>query len=55
MDASPNSNISDFIMPGRSDDVESAVKSISKFQFDRGVQDVATPSLPFKIGHSLKK
>jgi len=54
-DASPNSSLSDFIKPGRFDDVVSAVKSISKFQFDKGVQDVATPSLSLKIGHSLKK
>ena len=54
-DASPNSSLSDFIKPGRFDDVVSAVKSISKFQFEKGVQDVATPSLSWKIGHSLKK
>ena len=54
-DASPNSSLSDFIKPGRFDDVVSAVKSISKFQFEKGVQGVATPSLSLKIGHSLKK
>ena len=54
-DASPNSSLSDFIKPGRFDDVVSAVKKISKFQFEKGVQDVATPSLSLKIGHSLKK
>ena len=54
-DASANSSLSDFIKPGRFDDVVSAVKSISKFQFEKGVQDVATPSLSLKISHSLKK
>ena len=54
-DASPASQLSDFIKPGRFDDIVSAVKSISKFHFEKGVQNVATPSLSLKIGHSLKK
>ena len=54
-DASPNSHLSDFIKPGKFDDVVTAVKSISKFHFEEGVQSVVTPSLPLKIGHSLRK
>ena len=53
--ASSGSQLSDFIKPGRFDDVVSAVKSISNFHFHKGVQNVATPSLSLKIGHSLKK
>ena len=54
-DFSPNARLSDFIKPGKFDVVVSAVKSLSKFQFQEGVQRVATPSLSLKVGHSLKK
>ena len=54
-DSNPASQLSDFIKPGRFDDVVNAVKNIAKFHFDQGVQNVATPSLSLKIGHSLKK
>ena len=54
-DSNPASPLSDFINPERFDHVVSAVKNIAKFHFDQGVQNVATPSLSLKIGHSLKK
>ena len=54
-DFSPNAQLSDFIKPGKFDVVVNAVKSLSKFQFQEGVQRVATPSLSLKVGHSLKK
>ncbi|XP_068694511.1 uncharacterized protein [Montipora foliosa] len=50
-----DANLSDFIKPQEFDVVVSAVKALSKFQFDDGVHQVATPSLALKIGHSLKK
>lgn len=54
-DFNPNAQLSDFIKPAKFDIVVSAVKVISKFYFEAGVQNVATPSLSLKIGHSLKK
>lgn len=54
-DFSPNAQLSDFIKPEKFDVVVSAVKNLSKFQFQEGVQRVATPSLSLKVGHSLKK
>ena len=53
-DFSPNAQLSDFIKPENFDVVVSAVKNLSKFQFQEGVQRVATPS-SLKVGHSLKK
>ena len=53
-DFSPNAQLGDFIKPARFDVVISAVKSLSKFQFE-GVQRVATPSLPLKVVLSLKR
>ena len=51
-----NVKLSDFIKPGRFDDVVNAGKKVlQNFHFDQGVQNVATPSLCLKIGHSLKK
>ena len=51
-----NVKLSDLIKPGRFDDVVNAVKKVlQNFHFDQGVQNVATPSLCLKIGHSLKK
>ena len=55
MDFSPNAQLSDFIKPEKLDVVINAVKSLSKFQFQDGVQRVANPSLSLKVGHSLKK
>lgn len=54
-DFSPNAQLCDFIKPGKFDVVVSGVKRLSKFQFQEGVQRVATPSLSLKVGHSLKK
>lgn len=54
-DFSPNAQLSDFIKPEKFDVVVSAVKNLSKFQVQEGVQRVATPSLSLKVGHSLKK
>ena len=54
-DSNPVSQLPDLIKPGRFDDVVNAVKNIEKFHFNRGVQNVATPSLSLKIGHSLNK
>lgn len=54
-DFSPNAQLSDFIKPEKFDVVVSAVKNLSKFQFQEGVQRVATPSMSLKVGHSLKK
>lgn len=51
----PDAGLSDFIKPDKFDVVISAVKNISKFHFQEGVQNVATPSLSLKLGHSLKK
>ena len=51
----PDATLSDFIKPGKFDDIIAAVKSLSKFHLKEGTQDVATPSLPLKVGHSLKK
>ena len=48
----PDAHLSEFIKPDKFDVVVSAV---SKFHFQRGVQNVATPSLSLKLGHSLKK
>ena len=53
-DFSPNAQLGDFIKPARIDGVISAVKSLSKFEFE-GVQRVATPSLSLKVVHSLKR
>ena len=53
-DFSPNAQLGDFIKPARFDVVISAVKSLSKFEFE-GVQRVATPSLSLKVVHSLKR
>ena len=53
-DFSPNAQLGDFIKPARIDVVISAVKSLSKFEFE-GVQRVATPSLSLKVVHSLKR
>lgn len=50
-----NAQLSDFIKPEKFDVVVSVVKNLSKFQFQEGVQRVATPSLSLKVGHSLKK
>lgn len=42
--------------PRRFDDVVNAVKKVLRnSHFDQGVQNVATPSLSLKTGHSLKK
>ena len=54
-DFSPNAQLKDFIKPAKFDVVINAVKSLSKFHFQEGVQRVATPSLSLKVGHSLKK
>lgn len=54
-DLHPNDQLSDFIKPAKFDVVVTAVKNLSKFQFQDGAQRVATPSLSLKIGHSLKK
>ena len=54
-DSNPVSQLPDLIKPGRFDDVVNAVKNIEKFHFNRGVQNVATPSLSLKTGHSLNK
>ena len=54
-DSNPAPQLPDLIMPGRFDDVVNAIKNIAKFHFDQGVQNVATPSLSWKIGHSLNK
>ena len=51
----PDAQLSEFIKPDKFDVVVSAVKNISKFHFQGGVQNVATPSLSLKLGHSLKK
>ena len=51
----PDARLSDFIKPDKFDVVVSAVKNVSKFHFQEGVQNVATPSLSLKLGHSLKK
>lgn len=51
----PDAGLCDFIKPDKFDVVISAVKNISKFYFQEGVQNVATPSLSLKLGHSLKK
>ena len=53
--ASRGSQLSDFIEHGRFDDVVSAIKSISKFYFHKGVQNVERLSLSLKIGYSLEK
>lgn len=54
-DFSPNAQLSDFIKPAKFDVVIRAVKSLSKFQIEEGVQRVATPSLSLKVGYSLKR
>ena len=51
----PDAQLSDFIKPEKFDVVVSAVRNISNFHFKEGVQNVATPSLSLKLGHSLKK
>lgn len=51
----PDAQLSEFIKPDKFDVVVSAVKNISKFHFKEGIQNVATPSLSLKLGHSLKK
>lgn len=53
--ASLDAQLSDFIKPGELDVVVSAVKALSKFHCEDGVQHRATPSLSLKIGHSIKK
>ena len=54
-DFSPSAQLKDFIKPAKFDIVVNAVKSLSNFQFQEGVQRVATPSLSLKVGHSLKE
>ena len=54
-DFSPNAQLSDFIKPAKFDVVIGAVKSLSKFQIEEGVQRVATPLLSLKVGYSLKR
>ena len=51
----PDAQLSEFIKPDKFDVIVSAVKNILKFHFQGGVQNVATPSLSLKLGHSLKK
>ena len=54
-DHRPNARLMDFIRPDKFDVVIEAVKEMCKFQVNSGKQDVGTPSLALKVGHSLKK
>lgn len=48
-DFSPNAQLSDFIKPEKFDVVVSAVKNLSKFQFQEGVQRVLPPHCLLKL------
>lgn len=54
-DTNQNAELSDYIRPEKFDVVVEAVKVLCKFEINDGQQNVKTPSLSLKLGHSLKK
>ena len=54
-DDNPNAKLFDFIKLSKFDVVIEAVKMLCHFEAKDGQQDVQTPSLALKIGHSLNK